>query len=49
MKALRRAALAVGLAGAVASFVRMVVSARPDHRPPAPTGQWRELSGTDLG
>lgn len=43
--ALRRAAVALGVAGAVASVLRVVVSRQPQ---PAQSGGWRELSGPEL-
>lgn len=47
MGALRRATLAVAVAGAVASFVRLVVR-KPDSPPPAAGGEWRPLTGSGL-
>ena len=44
MKMLRRAALAVGLAGLVAAVVRL----RGTGGTPPQHGGWRELSGPDL-
>ncbi|HET6809818.1 MAG TPA: hypothetical protein VFH50_02280 [Acidimicrobiales bacterium] len=45
MRALRRAVVALGVAGAIASALRLVVRQAP---PPPTAGGWRELSGPDL-
>lgn len=45
VRALRRAVVALGVAGAIASALRLVV--RQPERPPS-DGGWRELSGPDL-
>ncbi|HEX5267753.1 MAG TPA: hypothetical protein VFW24_13360 [Acidimicrobiales bacterium] len=45
MRALRRAMVALGVAGAIASALRLVVRQPP---PPPSSGAWRELSGPDL-
>ncbi|MHB1444743.1 MAG: hypothetical protein ACYCZV_03660 [Acidimicrobiales bacterium] len=45
MRALRRAAVALGVAGAVASVLRLFVSRRPS---PDQGGGWRELTGPEL-
>lgn len=48
VRALRRAVLALGVAGAIASALRMAVR-RPRSEPVPPVaGAWRELSGPDL-
>ena len=44
VRALRRAVVALGVAGAIASALRLVVR----QPPPPTTGGWRELSGPDL-
>jgi hypothetical protein len=44
MKALRRALLAIGLAGVIAAVLRL----RGTGGSPPQTGGWRELSGPDL-
>jgi len=44
MKALRRALLAIGLAGIIAAVLRL----RGTGGSPPQTGGWRELSGPDL-
>lgn len=45
VKALRRAVVALGVAGAIASALRLVVR-QPKNAPTG--GGWRELSGPDL-
>jgi hypothetical protein len=44
MKALRRALLAIGLAGVIAAVLRL----RGTGGSPPQSGGWRELSGPDL-